>query len=66
MSSHLWKVTATKDSVGVKKGMSIEVQKSGTSAKPSIVDLATAFSEKYNVRVRSEHCGGLNFIELSK
>ena len=61
MSTYLQKVTAIKNNGKVTKGMSVEIMKTGTSAKPSQKEIAQTLNDKYNANVHECHCGQSNF-----
>lgn len=49
MSAYLWKVTTKKQVAKLPAGASVEIVKSGTTAKPSQKEINTAFNAKYGV-----------------
>jgi hypothetical protein len=55
MTNHIWKITATRNNGTVKKGMSAEILKSGTSARPNQREIAEALSDKYKERISEYH-----------
>lgn len=68
MSGYLWKVTAIRNNGKVTKGMSFELLKTGTSAKPGQKEIADALNNKYNSNIHDSHCGSGNFefVQLNK
>ncbi len=59
--AYLWNVTAKRNNGKVTKGMSVEIYKNGTSAKPTQEEIADALNSKYNTDVSKSHCGQTNF-----
>jgi hypothetical protein len=61
MANHLWKATAKKNVAKVVKGMYVEIVKSGTTGKPSQIEIANAIQNKYNVEINHSLCGSSSF-----
>ncbi len=59
--AYLWKVTAKRNNGKVTKGMSVEIYKKGTNAKPNQEEIADALNEKYNEDIPKSACGQSNF-----
>lgn len=65
--AYLWKVTAKRNNGKVTKGMSVEIYKKGTNAKPNMEEIADALNDKYNENIPKSACGLYNFdVELIK
>ena len=61
MANYLWKVTAIRNNGKVLKGMSVEILKSGTNAKPSQKEIAKALTTKFGQEFHDSQCGNTNF-----
>lgn len=50
MSTHLWKVTAKRDSFSIAKGMTVEIVVKNASRKPNQKEVIDAINEKYGAK----------------
>jgi len=68
MSGYLRKVTAIRNNDKVTKGVSFEILKTSTNAKPGQKEIAEALTNKYNSNIHDSHCGSGNFefLQLNK
>jgi len=57
MPNYLWNVTAIRNNGKVTKGMSVEIMKSNTNAKPSQKEIANALNNKYSAGISDGNCG---------